>query len=131
MEYHSREVSGQQEPVHPNLEPTVRKHLSTPFQRPVQPYNVAAITTLHDYWEASGRAPLILDSGCGTGYSTRLLSERYPGHLVAGIDQSLHRLSKHGAGEGLLMEGNLCLLRADLVDCWRLILAKQLPVARQ
>lgn len=128
--YHSRTVSGQQEPLHPNLQATVCKHLSHPFQRPLQPYNQDAVARLMSYRESQGAPALILDSGCGIGESTRHLSEQFPDHLVVGIDQSLNRLRKSGADDGVLMEGNLCLLRADVVDCWRLLQDAAITIAR-
>ena len=130
MVYCSRQVSGQPEPVHPLLEATVHKHLQHPFQRPVQPYNRAAVAAIADYWQTRGKPPILLDSGCGTGAGTRKLSERFPDHLVVGIDQSQHRLAKSGVSREILHDGNCCLARADLVDCWRLMVQKKLPVAQ-
>ncbi|MDX1693446.1 MAG: hypothetical protein R3208_06760 [Ketobacteraceae bacterium] len=135
MEYCSRSVSGQTEPIHPGLSETVSKHLKHPYQRPVQPYNRDAFHRVFDYWQSQRCPPLILDSGCGTGFSAHQLAEQHQDHLVVGIDQSLHRLSKggagkHGADSGWLSRGNLCLVRADLVDCWRLAAAESLPVAK-
>ena len=62
--------------------------------------------------------PLILDSFCGTGQSTALLAQRHPDCLVAGVDQSAHRLGKHVAEDA----GNYLLLRAQAEDIWQLLL---------
>jgi tRNA G46 methylase TrmB len=35
---------------------------------------------------------VVIDSGCGTGDSTRGLSARFPDALILGVDQSVHRL---------------------------------------
>lgn len=57
-------------------------------------------------------------SGCGTGRSTWILGEKYPDHIVIGVDRSLARLSKqsqHSRNEA----NNVLLLQAELVDFWR------------
>jgi tRNA G46 methylase TrmB len=63
---------------------------------------------------------VVLDSGCGTGDSTRALGERYPGHLVIGVDRSLHRLRKSGLQVFPGREGNVILVQAELASFWRL-----------
>ena len=69
--------------------------------------------------EARGDRPLILDAGCGVGLSTRRLAERFADQAVIGIDRSADRLSRdHGP-----LPDNALLVRADLVDFWRLALA--------
>ncbi len=67
-------------------------------------------------WLETRQAPLILDSGCGVGVSTRLLAAQFPGHAVIGIDRSADRLGReHGK-----LPDNALLVRADLIDFWRL-----------
>lgn len=129
MEYCSRRVSGQVESIHPLLTDTVRKHLQHPYQRPVQSYNQAAMDDLVQHWGTMGKPAMVLDSGCGTGASTRNLSRYFPDHLVIGIDQSRHRLARSGVTHQFFKETNYCLIRADLVDCWRLLRQLQLPVS--
>lgn len=63
-------------------------------------------------------APLILDAGCGVGWSTLALAERFPDHFVLGVDQSAHRL---GRGKPLPLPANAAFVRTDLVDFWRLL----------
>jgi tRNA G46 methylase TrmB len=41
-----------------------------------------------------GKAPLILDAGCGVGHSTIQLAREFPDHWVIGVDQSEDRLSR-------------------------------------
>jgi tRNA G46 methylase TrmB len=41
--------------------------------------------------------PIILDSGCGTGRSTKILARTHPNHLVIGVDRSFVRLTKEKA----------------------------------
>jgi tRNA G46 methylase TrmB len=61
--------------------------------------------------------PLVLDSFCGTGHSTKALAERHPGHMIVGIDKSARRLAKHPRGGGV----NYLLLQADCEDIWQLL----------
>ena len=98
---------------------------------------------------------IILDSGCGTGRSSVLLANKYPDHLVIGIDQSLVRLNRNvlyrkqsplvindndnynddDNNEPLVQRipdrPNLRLVRAELSDFWRCCLEAQLPISRQ
>ena len=60
--------------------------------------------------------PLIIDSCCGTGDSTRNLAGRFPEALVVGVDKSAHRLARHQPGD----RQNYALVRADVNDFWRL-----------
>lgn len=129
MHYCSRTVVGQIEPIHPNLAASVTKHLTHPFQRPIQAYNQRAYEWLVNQWQSLGEPPIVLDSGCGIGESSANLSKQFPDHLVIGVDQSLHRLTKHGANNGFYNKDNYLLLRADLVDIWRLMAQHQLKPA--
>jgi tRNA G46 methylase TrmB len=62
----------------------------------------------------------VLDSGCGTGASTRRLAALHPGCVVIGVDRSAHRLAR-GAGQNFpLREGHCLWLRAELGTFWRL-----------
>ena len=47
-----------------------------------------------------GNRPVILDSGCGTGASTRKLANMHPQHLVIGVDRSAVRLRITSASAG-------------------------------
>ena len=82
---------------------------------------------------------IILDSGCGTGRSTKFLSSSiHPRHLVIGVDRSLARLTKtkdnqqgyddnNDRNDGTSERAAYChkasdnayLVRAELVDFWR------------
>lgn len=92
---------------------------------------------------------IVLDSGCGTGRSSLLLGEMYPDHLIIGVDRSFVRLSKQTSNDDdddvsdddeeqspsyvsssrrpicELMSDNVILIRAELVDFWRLCDQKQ------
>ena len=92
-----------------------------------------------------GTAPIIFDSGCGTGKSTLLLGRAFPNHTIIGIDRSLSRLTKNGVyrdqqqeqqssskddyGDSSIIgdennnnnnNNNVFLIRAELADFWRL-----------
>lgn len=68
------------------------------------------------------KAPIILDSGCGTGMSTHYLAQRYPNHTVIGVDRSPHRLKRF---QGRLT-GNVLLVQMDLIQFWALAYQHQL-----
>jgi tRNA G46 methylase TrmB len=97
--------------------------------------------------------PIILDSGCGTARSTLLLAERYPHHIVVGVDRSFVRLVRNANSRGdtplekeepfqvnhddeeaassslrpywQQVGSNAVIVRAELMDFWRLILANK------
>ncbi len=113
----SREVSSNQPGLHPRLLEVVTRHLESDFRRPVAEHSHNAFTVLRDRLRHEQR-PLVLDSFCGTGMSTALLARKHPDCLVAGIDQSEHRLDKHVP----LATDNYLLLRAQAEDIWQLLL---------
>lgn len=115
----SRFISSAQEGPHRDLEALVRRHLAHPYRKPILDYNRAAFAdalAARDAWRPG--APLILDAGCGVGWSTRRLAETHPDHFVFGVDQSVDRIRR---GRPLPMPENARLIRADLVDFWRLL----------
>lgn len=117
QQYHSRHVESSQTGVHPALEATVRKHLVHPFRKPVLDHNRRAFEAVADR-VARLAAPVVLDTGCGTGESTAVLARRYTHAVVIGVDKSAHRLSKFAAHD--TPPDNAIHVRADLVDFWRL-----------
>lgn len=117
----SRSVSSSQTGPHADLAEVVRCHLEHPFQKPLLDYNRAAAEAALAAWRQwNPAAPLILDSGCGVGWSTVQLARQWPDAFVLGVDQSSDRL---GRGKEALGEtpANMALIRADLVDFWRLL----------
>lgn len=146
-------MSNQDAPHH-RLEKILRRHRQSPFRKPIAEHTAEAFRAANAIVSQQA-APLILDSGCGTGDSTQRLAEIHPHHFAIGIDKSAARLSKNpsfnpllggagvghsdnpllgGAGVGLPAEAksteyvpnqsqvpqNLLLVRADLIDFWRL-----------
>jgi tRNA (guanine-N7-)-methyltransferase len=119
MDGNSRFIRSAQDGPHRDLEELVCRHMAYPFRKPILDYNRAALAealAARDAWNPA--APLILDAGCGVGWSTQRIAETHPEHFVIGVDQSLDRLSR---GKPLPLPANAVLLRADLVDFWRLL----------
>ena len=81
------------------------------------------------------RRTVILDSGCGVGFSTLQLARQFPQYPIIGIDRSIHRLEKNKAyptsqrsditdknsniNSGSDLD-NVLLIRAELSDFWML-----------
>ncbi len=114
----SRSVTSNQLTVHDDLATVVNKHLNSEFKKPI-----AAHTT--DAYQAAiaqiNNRKLILDSGCGNGKSTLAIANQYPDAFVIGIDKSSHRigkLSSHNQSDAAAQ--NYTIIRADLIDFWRL-----------
>jgi tRNA G46 methylase TrmB len=85
---------------------------------------------VHNAIMAAFPSGIILDSGCGTGRSTRILGQTYPQHLVLGVDRSMSRLTKtkdnqiesDDTSQSAYIHkvaSNGYLIRAELVDFWR------------
>jgi tRNA G46 methylase TrmB len=103
------------------LDETVLRHAFHPWKKPVAEHSLEAFRGLEaqvNRWSG----PLVLDSGCGTGQSTRLLAIEHPDSLVLGIDKSVNRLGKHVTLPEFDQE-NYLLCRMDLPDLW--LLARQ------
>ena len=104
--------------VRGDLHEIVITHLNAPWRRPVAAHSAAAFNTIQP-WVTDSAKPLIIDSCCGTGDSTRRLAAQFPDALVIGVDKSADRLSRHQQGR----EQNYAVLRADVNDFWRLAAA--------
>lgn len=115
MYANSRVPQSAQTGIHDRLAELLERHLREPFRKPILDYNRDAFDRSMAAW--GGSLPLILDAACGTGASSVLLAQRHPECFVIGIDQSEARLA---TAKGALPP-NLCLVRGDLVDYWRLL----------
>lgn len=104
----------------------VETHLNAAWRRPIAEHSAAAFESIRRRVEESSR-PLVIDSCCGTGDSTRHLAETLQHALVLGIDKSAHRLARHQAGD----DSNYLILRADVNDFWRLAQQAGWQPARQ
>lgn len=114
----SRVVSSSQTGEHERLLEVVKRNLDNPFRKPYAEHTVQAFDQASQWLEAQGK-PLIFDSCCGVGESSRVLAQRYPDHAVIAVDRSEVRLDKHQRCFDESLE-NLFFVRADLVDFWRL-----------
>lgn len=128
MQGNSRSITTNQEGIHEQLDTLVARYLNTNSQRPIQAHTQEAFRQVLD-WLAGQDAQLILDSCCGIGESTAKLAKRYPNHRVIGIDKSAQRVGKHQAHFAsdkieehplLTQQDNYCVVRADVIDFWRL-----------
>lgn len=116
---HSRKVHSSQVGIHPRLEELLDRYGTVQWQKPCHVPTVEAFQALKTMLRTND-LPLILDSGCGTGESTRLLSAAFPDHLVIGVDKSAERLSRTGADRFPHRAGNVVWVRAELASFWRL-----------
>ena len=118
----SRIPQSAQTSVHEQLPNRLDRHLQSAFLKPYADYNRAACeASLIRRERVAPQAPLILDVGCGVGESSIALARAFPEHYVIGVDQSESRLKRKTAGKGGGLPDNLDLVRADLVDYWRLL----------
>lgn len=117
-------ISAQTGP-HRDLKELVKRQARAKYQRPIAHHQYAPFNQIMAFVRDRSRA-LIIDSGCGTGLSTRNLARAFPEHDVIGIDKSVARLNR---AESTDMP-NLLLVRGDLIDLWRLLLEAKLPISR-
>ncbi|HOG03033.1 MAG TPA: methyltransferase domain-containing protein, partial [Accumulibacter sp.] len=126
----SRVPDSAQDDIHPHLATLLDRHAGAPFRKPYADYNRAAFAASLERWQrtAAGSA-VILDSGCGVGESSLSLARNFPDHYVIGVDQSASRLlrGKRGVAQ---WPPNLDLVRADVVDYWRLLRAAGIRLDR-
>lgn len=117
MQHTSRPVTSNQPGPHHDVARRVTRALAHPLRKPVADHTRRAFERANA-WRQQRGAPLILDAGCGVGLSTRRLALRFPEFSVIGVDRSEDRLGReHGE-----LPDNALLVRADLVDFWRLAL---------
>ncbi|HSM69627.1 MAG TPA: methyltransferase domain-containing protein [Xanthomonadales bacterium] len=127
----SRPVASARGAAHEHLEKVVRSHFAKPCRAPLHRPTVEAFEKLTRLAGAELPArPLVLDSGCGTGESTREIAAAWPEALVLGIDRSARRLARTGHREFPVRDGNLVWVRAELASFWRLALDRQWQLAR-
>lgn len=122
----SRLVTSNQTGIHPDLDARVSRYRQSDFRRPPASHSLKAFRALTAARHAHQGMPVILDSGCGTGDSTRALADRYPGHLVLGIDRSLERLSRERGP----LPANARLVRGNLMDLYPMMAAAGWQLAR-
>ncbi|MGJ7456742.1 methyltransferase domain-containing protein [Halomonas sp. MA07-2] len=119
MHASSRSIDTNQQGPHEDLARRVTRALEHPLRKPVAEHTRTAFASARTWLAARSGIPLILDAGCGVGLSTRRLAARFPAHALIGVDRSESRLSREYGS----LSDNALLVRADLVDFWRLALA--------
>ena len=132
MQSNSSVPQSAQSAAHQQLAGLVMRHLAAPFRKPYADYNREAFSaSLTRYHVRAAGAPLILDSCCGVGESSIALARLFPEHYVIGVDQSADRLARRIADKAAeRLPENLDLVRADLVDYWRLMQEAEIRLAR-
>lgn len=121
MEANSQPIKSNQPGVHIRLEGLVKKYLASHDLQELHPPSVAAFESLERMaGDVLRQQPLILDSGCGTGMSTRQIAAEHPDHIVLGIDRSVSRLGKTGHSDFPAREGNIFWIRSQLETFWKL-----------
>jgi tRNA (guanine-N7-)-methyltransferase len=127
----SRVPTSAQTGIHEQLANLLDRHLAAPFRKPYTDYNRAAFAASFERRaRVAPDAPLILDSCCGVGESSIMLARAFPDHYVIGVDQSASRLARKIDGKSTDLPANLDLVRADLVDYWRLLDDERIRLAR-
>ena len=129
----SKVIVTNQPGIHEKLTEIVAKHIEHPSQKPIQTHTQQAFDEVNQIVQ-SFSGEIILDSCCGVGQSTRLLAKKNPNALVIGVDKSAHRINRNvdevsREGEDGVVD-NFHLVRADLNDFYRLVVAAKWPVSK-
>ncbi|UTW56344.1 tRNA (guanosine(46)-N(7))-methyltransferase TrmB [Kordiimonas sp. SCSIO 12610] len=117
MQTPSRIVESNQDGIHDKLDVIVQKHLTTTFQKPYADHSKRAFEYVEKWLQTRGSKPIIFDSCCGVGDSSRALAHKFPNHVIIGADKSEKRLNTERAEA---MPENLVFVRADLNDFYRM-----------
>ena len=112
----SREIYSNQQGIQNNLEKVVRKHLNSEFRKPPAEHTVAAFNHVSNHI-VTKPMPIIFDSCCGTGFSSRKIAKQYPNNWVIGLDRSAKRLNKEDQDP---LPDNCLIAQVDCVDFWNL-----------
>ena len=117
----SRSVLSNQTGIHESLSDLVDKYLLTKSMKPIQSHTQQASDAALA-WLNNWQGALIFDSCCGVGLSTSKLAERFPDARIIGIDKSEQRVGKHShhAIDSTATVSNYLIVRADVIDFWRL-----------
>ncbi len=128
MNHQSALIHSNQSHPHEDLPALLDKYCSSTFQKPIADHSRFAFEKAEQLVHEQQR-PLILDSGCGVGASTVHFARQFPERFILGIDKSAARLAKHHAYREAAVS-NYALVRADLLDFWRLAAAHEWQVER-
>lgn len=127
MQTKSHLVSSNQIGLHPDLEKWVSRHDRTDYEKPIAEFSRETFEQILT-WLNQDERPVILDSCCGTGWSTFELQKRNPECRVLGIDKSYSRLLQGrnqiqdytGKNDQNQFDIKVGLFRGEIVDIWRL-----------
>ncbi|MCP3429644.1 tRNA (guanine(46)-N(7))-methyltransferase TrmB [Opacimonas viscosa] len=123
----SRSVETNQSGVHEDLLVTVDKYRTSEFRKPIQEHTQKAFAEVQE-WLSDWPGPLIFDSCCGVGQSTSKIAKANPDARVVGLDKSALRVSKHSLYS--FSEDNHIVVRADVIDFWRLAVTAKWQLAQ-
>jgi tRNA (guanine-N7-)-methyltransferase len=123
-------VNSNQELTHPHLSKVLEKHFSCQWRQPLHRPSREVFEQLERDGIFGHRRPVVLDSGCGTGQSTRLLAQTFNDRLVIGVDRSLSRLGRGGVHSIFRLEGNCLMVRSELPTFWRLMKQRKIRLER-
>ncbi|WP_068547784.1 tRNA (guanine(46)-N(7))-methyltransferase TrmB [Thalassotalea crassostreae] len=123
----SKAIITNQPDIHENLSEIVKKHLDKEFKKPISAHTQQAFDEINDVVQKFS-GPIILDSCCGVGQSTRILARQNPQALVIGVDKSDNRIKRNV--EDKWQADNFHLVRADLNDFYRLVVEANWPVSK-
>ena len=100
-----------------------RKHMKNTYKKPISKRSHDVFQYLIDH-QRQNPMPLIVDSGCGKGTSSRRLATQYPNHRIIAADQSQHRLAHLRKNT----PNNVLILCIDCVDLWTLLHRHIMPI---
>jgi tRNA G46 methylase TrmB len=123
----SKAIMTNQQGIHESLADIVNKHLTTEFQKPISAHTKQAFAAI-DAKVKAFHGPIILDSCCGVGQSTRIIAKQNPDALVIGVDKSANRINRNV--DDSWQVDNYHLVRADLNDFYRLVVAANWSVEK-
>ncbi|WOH35976.1 SAM-dependent methyltransferase [Thalassotalea fonticola] len=123
----SKAIITNQPGIHEKLADIVNTHLTTDFQKPISEHTRLAFEEI-DRLVKAFVGPVILDSCCGVGQSSRIIAKQNPNALVIGVDKSDNRITRNV--EEKWQVDNFHLVRADLNDFYRLVFAANWPVEK-
>ncbi len=126
----SRIVETNQTGIHEQLGELVNKYLLTQNRKPIQSHTQQAFDSVLA-WLGDWQGDIIFDSCCGVGLSTIILAQRFPQARVIGIDKSEQRVGKHSHHCDTFnnTSQNYILVRADVIDFWRLAVRQKMQLS--
>lgn len=125
MLFHQYQITSRQEKPARHLHEIIDKHFRKVYLRPIPLFVEKEFERVQGIIARAGK-PIILDSCCGTGMSTRVLAKTHPKHLIVGLDRSAARLSK-----GVTEQPENCIFaRTNCEDMWRLISEARWPIEK-